>query len=78
MFMTYPQQGSLTTTRLNNGDFVVYGKTTPDETRVIRTYGLNNSGIIDRYLYWGDSPQIDKEFITDLVSNARLKATEEM
>lgn len=72
----YDDHSPLTTSRLDNGDYVVYGRYLSGQymnTKALRTLDLNNDGQIDYYVVWDGSGKIDQDTITYIAAHTSVR-----
>lgn len=72
----YDDHSPLTTSRLDNGDYVVYGRYLSGQsmnTKALRTIDLNNDGQIDYYIVWDGSEKIDQDLITYIAMHSGVR-----
>ena len=72
----YDDHSPLVTSRLDNGDYVVYGRFLSGQymmTKALRTLDLNNDGQIDYYVVWAGSGKIDQDTITYIAAHSSIR-----
>lgn len=73
---SYDDHSPLTTSRLDNGDYVIYGRYLSGQymsTKAVRTLDLNKDGQIDYYVVWDGSGKIDQDTITYIASHTSIR-----